>query len=123
MKRAQVKVAAWSAAALAAVGATAGWGSLSAPPAEQVLVSAANLPAGHRLVASDLLVGYIPVPAGKGAVLLPAALRGLVPGEVLIRPVLAGAPMLTYDVQRFRRHFRPPPNQPTGTNCVPAKAI
>lgn len=79
--------------------AAGGWlAEAGLPPATAVLTVSRELPAGHRLVASDLAVFSLPVAAGRDATLLPEDLQGLVPGEYLTQPALPGAPLLTTQI-------------------------
>ena len=114
----------WLIGAITAIGvmATAQWAIHSAPPSEAVLVMRQNVAVGQRLVASDLTVGSIPVPRGHGALLLPASLEDLVPGEYLTSGVLAGSPLLSNQISRAQRSFKLLAS-PTGDACQPTKGL
>lgn len=99
------------------------WAVQSAPPTEAVLVVRHNLAPGHILAPSDISIGEIPVPAGRGARLLPASLEQLVAGEYLTAPALAGSPLLTTQITRVRRDFKALVDNSGGDSCLPTKAV
>lgn len=88
-----------------------------AQPREQVVVAARDLPAGHRIAAADLGVAAVPVGPGRGGHLLVAGMIGLVPGELLSRPVVAGAPILDTEIHPAASHVRVLP-EPAGMHCA-----
>lgn len=81
-----------------------------------------DLPPGHILTASDLAVGSIRVPQAKTGPLLPAELRGIVAGERLVKPGLAGAPLLSFDIRPQAQKFHTLAT-PASESCVPAKGV
>lgn len=101
--------------ALAAVGGAA-YLQL-AQPREQVVVAARDLPAGHRIAAADLSVTAVAVGPGRGSHLLVAGMIGLVPGELLSRPVVAGAPILDTEIHPPASHVPILP-EPVGMHCA-----
>lgn len=113
----------WAAAAIVALGASsAAWAFGHAPPSQSVLVLRRDLPPGHILRASDLAVGSIRVPQSKTGPLLPPELRGIVAGERLVRPGLAGAPLLSSEIRPQAQKFRTLAT-PASEGCVPAKGV
>ena len=114
----------WAAAtAVVALGAgSTAWAFGHAPPSQSVLVLRQDLPPGHILTASDLTVGSIRVPQSKTGPLLPPELRGIVAGERLVKPGLAGAPLLSYDIRPQAQRFHTL-TAPASEGCVPAKGV
>lgn len=104
-----------------AVLTTAGWAVQSAQPTQLVVVARRDLGAGHQLQASDLTVLAEPVGGGRGKHLLPAAFEGLVQGEYLARPLLAGMPLLDDQIHPAARSV-PSAIQVPGSACDPSEA-
>lgn len=104
-----------------AVLTTAGWAVQSAQPTQLVVVARRDLPSGHQLQASDLALLAEPVGGGRGRHLLPAAFEGLVPGEYLSRPLLAGMPLLDDQIRPAARSV-PSAIRVPGSACDPSEA-
>ncbi|MDA8392581.1 MAG: hypothetical protein M0Z87_07235 [Actinomycetota bacterium] len=110
------------AAAVAVATGTGAWALGNAPPSQSVLVLRRDLPPGHVLTSSDLTVGSIRVPQSRSGPLLAPQLRGIVVGERLVEPGLAGAPLLSSEIRPQAQKFHTIPT-PASENCTPAQGV
>lgn len=85
-------------------------------PRALVVVARHDLRVGQRLTAADLAVSAIPDGGARGRLLLPASLIGLIPGEIVSRPVIAGGAVLVPDIHPRTVHVAPLPT-PAGLAC------
>lgn len=104
-----------------AVLTTAGWTVQSAQPTQLVVVARRDLPTGHQLQPADLTLRAEPVGGGRGRHLLPAAFEGLVQGEFLARPLVAGMPLRDDQIHPAARSV-PAAVQVPESACDPSEA-
>lgn len=109
-------------AAVAAVGllAAGSFAIQAAQPRALVVVARQNLMTGQEVTAADLTVSAVPDGGGRGGQFLPASLIGLVPGEIVSQPVLAGGAVLVPDIHPRSAHYTSPP-APAGMSCIPSQ--